>query len=96
MATNQNCIHEGIKSVKYGGCFVPCIQNILSSCVLSKNIKKKVKRTIILPVVWYGCETWFLKLREKHILMAGEHCIMRGSIICTVHQILLGQPNQGE
>jgi hypothetical protein len=34
------------------------MQNVLSSSLLSKNLKMKIYRTIILPVVLYGCETW--------------------------------------
>jgi hypothetical protein len=33
--------------------------------LLSKNLKIKIYRTIILPVVLHGCETWSLTLREK-------------------------------
>ena len=33
--------------------------------LLSKNIKIKIYRTIILPVVLYGCETWSLTMRER-------------------------------
>jgi hypothetical protein len=36
--------------------------------LLSKNLKIRIYKTIILPVVLYGCETWFLTLREKHRL----------------------------
>jgi hypothetical protein len=39
-----------------------------SSRLLSKNIKTRIYKTIILPVVLYGCETWSLTLREKHRL----------------------------
>jgi hypothetical protein len=42
------------------------MQNLLSSSLLSKNLKSKIYRTIILLVVLYGCETWSLTLREKH------------------------------
>ena len=42
------------------------MQNILSSSLLSKNIKHKIYRTIILPVFLYGCETRSLTIREKH------------------------------
>ena len=35
------------------------------SRLLSKNLKIKIFRTIILPVVLYGCETWSLTLREE-------------------------------
>jgi len=41
------------------------VQNLLSSSLLSKNIKVKIHRTIILAVVSYGCETWSLTLREE-------------------------------
>jgi hypothetical protein len=34
--------------------------------VLSKNIKIRIYKTIILSVVLYGCETWSLTLREEH------------------------------
>jgi hypothetical protein len=42
------------------------VQNVLSSCLLSKNIKIQMHKTIILPVVLYGCETRFLILWEEH------------------------------
>jgi hypothetical protein len=41
------------------------VQNLLSSSLLSKNINIKIYRTIILPVVLHGCETWSLTLREE-------------------------------
>jgi hypothetical protein len=40
----------------------------LSSSFLSKNLYIKIYRTVILPVVLYGCETWSLKLREERRL----------------------------
>jgi hypothetical protein len=43
----------------------------------SKNLKIKIYRTIILPVVWYGCETWSLTLREKHRLRVFENKVLR-------------------
>ena len=44
------------------------MQNLLSCRLLSKNVKNKMYRTIILPLVLYGCETWSLILREKRRL----------------------------
>ena len=41
------------------------MQNLLSSSLLSKNIKIKTYRNIILPVVLFGCDTWSHTLREK-------------------------------
>jgi len=56
--TNQNSIREEIKSrLKSGNAFYFSVQNLLSSRLLSKNLKIKIYRTIILPVVLYGCET---------------------------------------
>jgi hypothetical protein len=48
-----------------------------SSRLLSKNIKVRIYKTIILPVVLYGCETWFLTLREENKLMVFEYRMMR-------------------
>jgi hypothetical protein len=49
----------------------------LSSRRLSKNIKIRTYKTIILPVVLYGCETWFLTLREEHRLRVFENRVLR-------------------
>jgi len=53
------------------------VQNILPSSLLSKNIKIKIYRTIVLPLVWYGCETWSLTLREKRRLRVFENRVVR-------------------
>jgi len=45
--------------------------------LLSKNLKIKIYRTIILPVVLYGCETWSLTLREERRLMVFENRVLR-------------------
>ena len=45
--------------------------------MLSKNIKIKIYRTIILPVVLYGCETWSLTLREERSLRVFEVRVLR-------------------
>jgi hypothetical protein len=56
--TNQNSIHEEIKSrLKSGNACYHSVQNLLSSSLLSKNIKIKIYRTIILPVVLYVCKS---------------------------------------
>ena len=57
--TNQNSIAEEMKSrLKSGNACYHSVQNILSSRLLSKYLKIKIYRTVILPVVLYGCETW--------------------------------------
>ena len=53
------------------------MQNLLSSGLLSKNLNIKIYRTIILPVVLYGCEAWSLTLREKRKLRVFENKVLR-------------------
>ena len=67
--TNKNSIQEEIKSrLKVGNACYYSVQNLLSSSLLSKKLKIKIYRTIILPVVLYGCETWSLTSREEQRL----------------------------
>jgi hypothetical protein len=49
----------------------------LSSRLLSRNVKVKIYKTIIIPVVLYGCETWSFTLREEHILRMFENRFLR-------------------
>ena len=49
----------------------------LSSSLLSKNLKIELYRTIILPVVLYGCETWSLTLRDERMLRVFENRVLR-------------------
>ena len=53
------------------------VQNLLSSSWLCKNIKIKIYRTIIMPVVLYGCETWSLTSREERRLRVFEVRVLR-------------------
>jgi len=63
--TNQNSIQEEVKSrLKSQNAYYYSVQNLQPSRLLSKNLKIKIYRTIILPVVLYVCETWLLILRE--------------------------------
>jgi hypothetical protein len=45
--------------------------------LLSKNIKIKIYRSVILPIVLFGCETWSLTLREEHRLRVFENGMLR-------------------
>jgi hypothetical protein len=54
------------------------VQSLLSSHLLSRYLKVKIYKTIILPVVSYGCETWSLTLREEHRLRVFESRVLRG------------------
>ena len=53
------------------------MQNLLSSSLLSKKLKIKIYRTIILPLILYGCETWSLTLREERRLRVFENRVLR-------------------
>jgi hypothetical protein len=48
-----------------------------ASRLLSRNLKVKIYKTIILPVVLYGCDTWSLTLREEHRLRVFENRVLR-------------------
>ena len=48
----------------------------VSSRLISKNFKIKIYKTIILPVVLYGCETWSLTLRVEYRLRASDNRIL--------------------
>jgi hypothetical protein len=45
--------------------------------LLSKNLKIRIYKTIILLVVLYGCKTWYLTLREEHRLGVFENRVLR-------------------
>ena len=76
--TNQNSIHEESKSrLKSGNACYHLVQNFWYSSLLSKNLKTKLYRTIILPVVLYGCETWSLTLKEERRLRVFENRVLR-------------------
>jgi hypothetical protein len=53
------------------------VHNLLFSRLLSKNLKIKIHRIIILPVVLYGCETWSLTLRGERKLRVFENMMLR-------------------
>jgi hypothetical protein len=77
--------------------YLSTVKNVLFPRLLSKNIKIRIYKTIILPVVLYGCETSCLTLREEHRLRvlenrvprSGKNYIMRSFITCTLLQVYL-------
>jgi len=76
--TNQNSIHEQIKNrLKSRNACYHSVQNLLTSSLLSKNLKIKIYRTVILPVVLYGSKMWLLKLREERRLWLFENGVLR-------------------
>jgi hypothetical protein len=73
-ARNQNLIQEEIKRrLNVGHACYHSVQKLLFSYLLSKNIKIKIYKTIILHMVLYLCETWSLILREEHRLRVSEN-----------------------
>ena len=76
--TIQNYIQEEIKSsLRSGNACYHSVQNVLFSSFLHKNIEIKIHRTIILPVVLYGCGTWSLTLMEDRRLRVLENRVLR-------------------
>ena len=76
--TIQNSIREEIKRrLRSGNACYHSVQNLLSSRLLSKKLKIKIYRTIILPIVLYGCEAWSLTLREERKLRVFENMVLR-------------------
>jgi hypothetical protein len=74
-------IHSRYISVAYclnsGDACYHSVQNILSSRLVPKNLKIKIYKTVILPVVLYGCETWSLTLGEEHGLRVFKNRVLR-------------------
>jgi hypothetical protein len=76
--TNKNCIQEDIKRRQnFGNACYHAVQNLLSSHLKPKNIRIKIYKSVISPVVLYGCKTWFLMLREEHRLRVFENRVHR-------------------
>jgi hypothetical protein len=77
--TDQNHMHEEIKSrLNSGNACCHSVQSLLSSRLLSGNVRVKIYNTVILPVVLYGCETRSVTLREEHRLRVFENRVLRG------------------
>jgi hypothetical protein len=76
--TNQNLFQEEIKRrLNSGNACYHSVLKILSSRLLSKNLKIRIYKTIIFPVVLYGCETWSLTFREEHRLTVFVNRVLR-------------------
>ncbi|KAJ4446933.1 hypothetical protein ANN_13635 [Periplaneta americana] len=76
--TNINDTREEIKRrINMGNACYYSVEELLSSSLLSKNLKVRIYKTVILPVVLYRCETWTLILREEHRLRVFENKVLR-------------------
>jgi hypothetical protein len=77
-SNSYHYIQWAIKNIlKSGNACYHSVRNILSSSLLSKSLKNKIYRTIILPVISYGFETWLLKLREERRRRMFENRVLR-------------------
>jgi hypothetical protein len=75
---NQNLIQEEVKTgLNPGNTCYHSVQNLLSSRLLSKNVEVRIHKTIILPVVLYGCQTWSPTVREEHKLRMFENRLLK-------------------
>ncbi|KAJ4430976.1 hypothetical protein ANN_19569 [Periplaneta americana] len=76
--TNINDTREEIqRRINMGNACYYSVEKLLSSSLLSKNLKVRIYKTVILPVLLYGCETWTLTLREEHRLRVFENKVLR-------------------
>jgi hypothetical protein len=75
---SENDIHDEIKSrLNSGNACCNSVQNNFSSRLIYQKTKTKRYKTVILPVVLYGCETWSLALREEHRLKVFENRVLK-------------------
>ncbi|KAJ4449842.1 hypothetical protein ANN_01248 [Periplaneta americana] len=92
--TNINDTREEIKHrINMGNACYYSVEKLLSSSLLSKNLKVRIYKTVILPVVLYGCETWTLTLREEHRLKSPYQALKKSintaytpAIFCTIRK----------
>ncbi|KAJ4426471.1 hypothetical protein ANN_27285 [Periplaneta americana] len=76
--TDINDTREEIKRrINMGNACYYSVEKLLSSSLLSKNLEVRIYKTVILPVVLYGCETWTLTLKEEQRLRVFENKVLR-------------------
>jgi hypothetical protein len=78
--TKKNWINEEIKSRSNSddSCY-HSVHNLLS-CLLSKNVRLRIYKATVLPMVLYGCEPWSLAVREEHRLRVFENRVFEENI----------------
>jgi hypothetical protein len=75
---NQNSLQEEIKSKfnSANACYYS-VQNLFSTSLLSENLKIRIYRIGIFPVVLYVCESWSLILKEERRLRVFGNRVLR-------------------
>jgi hypothetical protein len=71
------CMHIARRRLNSGNACYHSVQNLLASRLLSKNVKVRIYKTIILAVVLNGCETWSLTIREEYKLSVFENRVLK-------------------
>jgi hypothetical protein len=66
-----------ISQIESGNAYYYSVQNLLSSRLIQKNLKIKIHKTVILPVVLYECETWSFTLGKEHRQRVFENRVLR-------------------
>jgi len=76
--TSKYSIQEEIKCrLNSGNACYHLVQNLLFSSLLSKYLRSKIHRTVILLVLLHGCKAWLLTLRKEHKLRVFENRVLR-------------------
>ena len=84
--TNQNFIYKETESrLKSGNACYHSVRNLVSFSLLSRSIKIKIHRTVILSVL-YGCETWSLSLREGVWEEGAEENVLCAIAVCALEE----------
>ncbi|KAJ4431735.1 hypothetical protein ANN_20337, partial [Periplaneta americana] len=68
------------------------VEKLLSSSLLSKNLEVRIYKTVILPLVLYGCETWTLTSREEHRRLRWAGHVARMGESRNAYRVLVGRP----
>jgi hypothetical protein len=80
--THQNAIQEGIKSrLSSANCWCYSFAECFVFQIGVQNVKIKICRSIILPVVLFMCETWWLTMREEPKPRMFENRVLRGILV---------------
>jgi hypothetical protein len=89
--TNQHFIPKEIKRIlNCGNACYHSVQNLLSSRLLSKTLKIRICNTIILTIVLYESDTWFLTLRKEHRLRVFENRMQKAIFGPREDKIIVG------
>ena len=87
VTNTKNFCEEIKRRTNIGNACYYSLEKMLGSHLLSKNLKVNTYKSIILPVVLYGCKTWFHTLREEHRLRVFENKVLRKIFGAKRHEI---------